>query len=50
VDQPSKYLMFLPALALLAGVVALQRGRNGAIAAQSVPAAQSAPAPRAAEV
>ncbi|WP_298858572.1 TRAP transporter permease [uncultured Sulfitobacter sp.] len=27
--QPSKYLMFLPALLLLAGIVMLQRGRNG---------------------
>jgi TRAP transporter 4TM/12TM fusion protein len=27
--QPSKYLMFLPALLLLAAVVMLQRGRNG---------------------
>jgi hypothetical protein len=29
VPQPSKYLMFIPALLLLAGVVMLQRGRNG---------------------
>ncbi|MCX7560821.1 TRAP transporter permease [Sulfitobacter sp. F26204] len=29
VGQPSKYLMFLPALLLLAFVVFLQRGRNG---------------------
>ena len=28
VDQPTKYLMFIPALALLALVVFLQRGRN----------------------
>jgi TRAP transporter 4TM/12TM fusion protein len=28
VPQPSKYLMFIPALLLLAGIVMLQRGRN----------------------
>ena len=32
VYQPSKYLMFIPALLLLAMVVFLQRGRNGAAA------------------
>lgn len=32
IDQPSKYLMFIPALFLLGVIVFLQRGRNGRVA------------------
>ncbi|MEM9010388.1 MAG: TRAP transporter permease [Pseudomonadota bacterium] len=35
IDAPSKYLMFIPALLLLAGVVALQRRRNGVAVPQT---------------
>ncbi len=38
VGQPSKYLMFLPALMLLALVVFLQRGRSGRAARKTAKA------------
>lgn len=38
VDQPSKFLMFIPALVLLAFIVLLQRRRNGVAASATAPA------------
>ncbi|NKB60020.1 MAG: TRAP transporter fused permease subunit [Alphaproteobacteria bacterium] len=38
VDQPSKFLMFIPALVLLAFIVLLQRRRNGVTAGATAPA------------